>query len=74
MKVKVNIINTWCILVAAAVSVPSWTMTASIVSDESLARDTQTGRRGLVHLKMFSKSPKTLKTISTKHSIGLFEL
>ena len=39
MKVKVNSITTGCISVSKAVIVPSFTMMASTVSDESLARD-----------------------------------
>ena len=42
MKMKVNIINTWCILISEAVTVPSLTMMTSTVSEESLARDTHT--------------------------------
>ena len=40
MKVKVNIINTFCILMSEAVPMPRLTMTTSMVS-ESIARDTQ---------------------------------
>ena len=39
MKIKVNIINTQCILMSEAVTVPNLTMMTSIVSEESLARD-----------------------------------
>ena len=42
MKVKVNIIKTGCILMSAAVTVPSVIMMALIVCEESLARDTHT--------------------------------
>ena len=42
MKVKVNIINTWCILVTEAVTMPSLTILASTLSEESLTRDTHT--------------------------------
>ena len=40
MKVKVNIINMSCISMSEAVNVPSLIMMTSIVSKESLARDT----------------------------------
>ena len=42
MKVKISIINTWCITMYEAVTVPSLTMMTSTVSKESLARDTHT--------------------------------
>ena len=45
MKVTVNIINTWCILVSEAVTVPSMMMMALLVSEESLARDRHTDRQ-----------------------------
>ena len=38
MKVKVNIVNTWCINMYEAVSIPSLMMITSTVSDKSLAR------------------------------------
>ena len=41
MKVKVNIINVWCMLMSEAVTMPILTMTL-ILSEESLARDTHT--------------------------------
>ena len=40
MKVKVNIIKTWCSLMSEAVIVPSLTIVTVIVTEESLARDT----------------------------------
>ena len=42
MKVKVNIVNTRCIGMCEAVTMPSLMMITSIVSEESLARDTHT--------------------------------
>ena len=42
VKVKVNIINTWYILMSEAVTIPSLMMMTSTVSEESLARDTHT--------------------------------
>ena len=39
MKVKVNIINTWCIIMSEAITVPSLMLMTSTVSQESLARD-----------------------------------
>ena len=42
MKVNVNVINTWCILMSVAVTVPSMMVMASIVSEESLVRDAHT--------------------------------
>ena len=44
MKVKVNIINTWCILMSDTVTMPSLMMVTVIVSEDSLARDRQTDR------------------------------
>ena len=46
-KVKVNIINTWCISMSEEVPVPSLMMMTSIVSQESLPRNTdrQTDRQ-----------------------------
>ena len=64
MKVKVNIINTWCMLMSEAVTVPSLTMMPSTVSEESFVRDTHTDTRtdfGLVYVDFF-KVRKTLKT------------
>ena len=42
MKVNVNVINTWYILVTETVTVPRLTMMSSTVSEESLARDAHT--------------------------------
>ena len=42
MKVNVNTINTWCILMSEAVSMPSLMMMTLIVSEELLARDART--------------------------------
>ena len=42
MKVKVNVINTSCISMSEAVTVPSLMMMTSIVSKESFAWDTHT--------------------------------
>ena len=42
MKVTINIINTLCIHISEAVTVPSLMMLTSIVSEESLARGTHT--------------------------------
>ena len=42
MKVKVNIINKWYIVMSEAVAMPSLMMMTSIVSKESLARETHT--------------------------------
>ena len=42
MKVKFNIINTWCIPMSEAVHVLSSMMMTVIVSEESLARGTHT--------------------------------
>ena len=46
MNVKVNIMNTGCIciIMSEAVAVPSLMMVTSTISEESLARDTQTDR------------------------------
>ena len=44
IQVKVNIINTWCILMSAVVTVPSLRMMTFIVSEESLAGDRQADR------------------------------
>ena len=41
MKIKVNVINTWSIIVTEEVTVPNLMMT-SAVSEELLVRDTQT--------------------------------
>ena len=49
MKVTVNTINTWCILVSEAVTVPSMMTMALIVSEESLARDRHTDRQTDTH-------------------------
>ena len=43
-KVKINIINTWCILMSEAVTVPSLMRMTLTVSEESLERDRQTDR------------------------------
>ena len=45
MKVNVNILNTWCILMSEAVAVPSLMMMTSMVSEESLAWDRQPARQ-----------------------------
>ena len=50
MKVKINIINTlYCILMSEAVTVPSLMMTTSIISEDSLARDTHTHTHTRTH-------------------------
>ena len=57
MKVKVNIINTWCILMSEAVTVLSLMMMTLIVFEESLARGRHTHRhtktRGRLVLNFF---------------------
>ena len=59
MEVKVTIINTCCIFVSEAVTLPCLTMMTLIASEKSLARYViQTHRHGLVYLD-FSKSFKT---------------
>ena len=56
MKTKVNIINTWCMLMSEAVTVPSLMMTSSsTVSEELLARDRYTHRHGLVYVNFFKQ-------------------
>ena len=45
MKVKVHISNAWCILMSGAVTGPSLMLMTLTVSDDSLARDTQTDRQ-----------------------------
>ena len=66
MKVKVNIINTRCITVSEAVTMPSLMMMTSILSEESVARNRHTHthrdtyRLGVLYLKLFQR--KTLKT------------
>ena len=42
MKVNVNIINTVCIIISEAVTVPSMIMMTLILSEESLAREIHT--------------------------------
>ena len=49
MKVKVNIMNMRCNIMSEAVTIPSLMMMTSIVSEESLARDTQTDRQTDTH-------------------------
>ena len=51
MKVKANIINTWCIIMSEAVTVPRLMMMASIVSEESLARDARTHTHARTHAR-----------------------
>ena len=59
MMVKVNIINTQCINMSAAVTVLRLMMMTSIVSDQSLARDTHTHTHthtlGVVNVKTCCK-------------------
>ena len=57
MKVNVNIINTCCIPMSDAVTVPSLTIMTLIVSEESLARDRHTHRQThrLYYIITFSK-------------------
>ena len=52
MKVKVNIINPWSILMSDAVTMPSLTMVTSTVSEESLAKDTHTQTQSRVYVKV----------------------
>ena len=49
MKVKVNMINTYCITMSEAVTMLSLMMMTSIVSEELLARDAQTDRQTDTH-------------------------
>ena len=64
MKVKVNVINTWCISMSEAVIVLSLMMMTSIVTEESLARDTHTHTYMLSTLT-FAKSLTNLQTKTT---------
>ena len=50
MKVKVNTINTRCILMSEAVNAPDVMMMTSIVSGESLAMDRHTDRQTHTHM------------------------
>ena len=54
-EIKVNIINTRCILISEAVTVPCLMMIASIVSEESLARDTHTQTDNVLAIVNFCK-------------------
>ena len=69
MKVKVNIIDTWCILMSEAVTLLSLMMMTLIVFEESLTRDTHTHRLWVLYPNFFQS--KTLKTknkqTSNKH-------
>ena len=58
MKVQVNIINTRCLFMSEAVTVPSSRMRTSTVSEESLVRDTHT-QTGLSVLKFYDLKTKT---------------
>ena len=63
MKVEVNIISTRCISMSEAATVPSLMMMTSIVSKESLARDTHTHTDRHVSSKLkFAQSLTTLRT------------
>ena len=50
MNVKVNIINTLCISMTEAVTVPSLTVMTYIVSEESLARDKYSDTHTSTHI------------------------
>ena len=59
--------NMWCILVSAAITMPRLTMTSSIASEESLARDIHTDTQTHTHtgsstLNFFKVITRTLKT------------
>ena len=59
MKAKVNIINTRCILMFEAVTMPSLIMITSIVSEESLARDTRTDvQTRVIYVKICKQTKK----------------
>ena len=49
MKVKVNVINTWCILMADAITVSNLIVIVSLVSEIWLATDRQTYRQTDTH-------------------------
>ena len=54
MKVKDNIIDTWCILMSETVIVLSLMMMTAIVSEESLARDTHTHSHTHTHTHTYT--------------------
>ena len=56
MRLKVNIINTWCILMSEAVTVPGLKMITLIVSEESLVRDTHAHTLQVMYIKFYSKA------------------
>ena len=70
MKVQVNIINTWCILMSEAVTLPSLMMMALIASEDLLARDrhTHTHRLGVVYLNLSLKTLKTKRETILSHT------
>ena len=66
MKGKVNIINTWCVLVTEAIIVLHRTAIASLISEIWLTADRQRHRQpDLVYVNL-CKVTKTLKTKRTK--------
>ena len=75
MKVKVNIINAWCILMPEAVTVLSGMMMTSIISEESHARDRHAHRQTHTHthththtqwMTQLGSSTLTFTTLQTK--------
>ena len=67
MKVEVNIIHTWCILMSEAVTVPGWMMMTLIVSEESLARDTRSRTHARTDTHTHTHTHKmSLPTLQTK--------
>ena len=70
MKVRVNIINTWCISMSEAVTTSSLIMVTSIVSKKSLARDRQTGRQTDIFGSSTLKFAKSLTTLQTQSGIS----
>ena len=54
MKIKVNIINTWCILMSEAVTEPTLMTMTLIVSEELYARDRHAHRQTHKHTHLGS--------------------
>ena len=66
MKVKVNIIKTRCITVSEAVTMPSFRLMTATVSEESLARGTQTDRH--THTNTHTHTHTHMHTQAHRHT------
>ena len=68
MKAKVNIINTCCIIMSGAVTVPNLKMMTLIVSDGLLARDTHTHTHARARTHTYTHTHTRTRALTHSHT------